>query len=248
MKLGTQVLTTSNGQVDLNLMRSVAQDISAAQQVSKHHFILVSSGAIAAGAECLEIQPSSIPEDQAAAAVGQLLLMQEYATFFKNHGITVAQVLLTRDVFDDPEKSRNTKNTLTELLNRGILPIINENDTVSTDEIKFGDNDQLASLVAVLMKADRLMLLTDLDGVYSADPNVDKKATLLKSIDNIKDRDVDHFATGPMSKKSRGGMRSKLMAAKHAVSHGVSVTIANGRRPQVVQDGLAGKHVGTEVS
>lgn len=245
IKIGTQVLTTPDGQLNLNLLRALTYDVARYIKDSRSPVIIVSSGAVTSGAEFLNITPQCIPEEQAAAAVGQILLMQEYSHFFKSNGHKIAQILLTRDAFDDPQKALNTKNTLLTLLDNDIIPIINENDTVSTEEIKFGDNDQLSSLTAILIGAKQLLMLTDTDGVFTADPNVHSDAELIEVIPDIQSFDIDQFASGPMSKKSRGGMKSKLNAAKLASAHGTQVIIANGKRPDVVFNGLQGKTVGT---
>lgn len=247
VKIGTQVLTTDSGQLDLNRLRAIVYDVAAYIEASGKPVVLVSSGSITSGAEALGISPQSIPEEQAAAAVGQILLTQEYAQFFKLAGIRIAQILLTRDAFEDEVKRTNAKNTLMALLERGIVPIINENDTISTEEIKFGDNDHLSSLVATLLEAENLLLLTNTDGVYTADPSLDNGANRIDKIADISTFDIEHFATGPMSKRSRGGMRSKLLAAKHAAEHGITVTIANGRTDNIICDSFSKKAIGTTI-
>ncbi len=229
-------------------MRQLILQICAELGHKSRSIILVTSGAITCGAQALGITPASIPEKQAAASVGQILLMHEYSTFFSQKGYKIGQILLTKDCIEDEIRRKNTQNTIFTLLENGIIPIINENDSVSTDEIgtKFGDNDELSAGVAELVGAKSLILLTDIDGLYTANPKKDPSATLIPLLSKIDDatfnlvNDIDNG-------RSRGGMTSKLTFAKQASEAGISVVLANGKRPDVVKDIFEGKAVGTRV-
>jgi glutamate 5-kinase len=243
VKIGTNLLTTSEGTLDLNMMRSLAHQISEGMIAGMGQFLLVTSGAITCGSEALQLTPKTIPEKQAAAAVGQSLLMREYATFFGHHGIKVGQILLTRDVFNSDERITHVRNTTMTLLEHGILPIFNENDCVATDEIgmKFGDNDQMSLMVAKLLDVTHLVLLTDVDGVYDLNPKKHADATLLSEMSSVSDDFLSRIEEAE-SGRSRGGMKSKLTVAKAASEHGIDVRIANGRTPNVLSS-----HVGTHI-
>ncbi|MSR88393.1 MAG: glutamate 5-kinase [Candidatus Margulisbacteria bacterium] len=243
VKIGTNLLTTSEGTLDLNRMRSLAHQICDGMSTGMGQFLLVTSGAITCGSEALHLKPVSIPEKQAAAAVGQSLLMKEYTTFFGERGIKVGQILLTRDVFNDAERITNVRNTTMTLLAHGILPIFNENDCVATDEIdmKFGDNDQMSLMVAKLLDVTHLVLLTDVDGVYDHNPKTHSEAQIITNMSEIS----DDFLSGlenATSGRSRGGMKSKLTVAKSASESGIDVRIANGRTPHVLSSDV-GTHI-----
>lgn len=184
-------------------------------------------------------RPRSIPQKQAAAAVGQGLLMQSYADAFALHGLTVGQLLLTRDDLRDRTRYLNARNTLTALLRAHVIPIINENDTVAVEEIKFGDNDTLAALVSSLVEADTLLLLSDVAGLYSSDPSQSPSAELIPIIETI-DAVIAGLAGGPRSVLGTGGMTTKIQAARICVRTGTRMVIADGRRPDVLQDAFAG--------
>ncbi len=246
VKIGTNILTTEKGQLDLNNLRNLVTQICNIQSQKKTEFIVVTSGSITCGAEKLDIKPSTIPEKQATAAVGQLLLLQEYRTFFEQHGIQIAQILLTQHAFTEAVATKNITNTLETLLKKNVIPIINENDTVATDEIKFGDNDELSSKVAVLMKVDHLILLTDTDGLYTDNPKTNKKARLIHTVEDRSQKLMDLVNDSPDG-RSRGGMKSKLQAALHTTEHGIDVTIANGRETHIIRDILGGKAIGTHI-
>jgi glutamate 5-kinase len=243
VKIGTTILTTNKGELDLNNLRQLTHQISQIID-QNHHLILVTSGAITCGAELINSSLQTIPEKQAAASIGQLLLMNEYSLFFKSQGIQVGQLLLTKDGLLDKNKKTNALNTINTLLNHGCIPIINENDSVATNEIKFGDNDELSSLVAILCNVDRYILLSDIDGLYTDDPSQTKTASLIPSISHINDQ-IKLSAKGPKNKQGSGGMISKINAAEQAMNHGITVTIANGRQPQILQDILDNKSIGT---
>ncbi|MGE4170007.1 MAG: glutamate 5-kinase [Candidatus Margulisiibacteriota bacterium] len=246
VKIGTNLLTTNEGRLDLNNLRGLIDQIAALHKAG-HRFIVVTSGAITCGSERMHICATSIPQKQAAAAVGQGLLMREYIEFFGRHGLEVGQILLTKDVLSHPIAKENALNTINTLLMCNVIPIINENDSVATDEIgaKFGDNDELSSLVAKLIQAGRLLLLTDIDGVFSSNPKLDAKATLLPEL-KIGPNTLK-LAEDVSNGRSRGGMTSKLKSAKDATDAGIEVYIANGRNATVIADIFAGKPTGTRI-
>jgi glutamate 5-kinase len=208
--------------------------------------VLVTSGAIATGMARLRLseRPRSIPEKQAAAAVGQSALMERYEAAFARHGIHVGQVLLTAQDIGDRARYLNAKNTLLALLRFDVLPIVNENDTVAVEEIKVGDNDNLSALVASLIDADLLVLLTDVDGLYSDDPTVNAAARRVERVEAVTD-EIARLARDRADGVSVGGMATKLQAAKKAAASGVAMVIANGREPGVLARILAGEPVGT---
>jgi glutamate 5-kinase len=243
VKIGSSTLTNKQGNLDTaNLKRIVGElaDLAA----SKKKIIVVTSGAIVSGTERLKFnkKPRSIPEKQAAAAVGQSILMREYAKAFGEHDITIAQILLTRDEVSDRKRALNTKNTLMKLLAMGVIPIVNENDTVSTDEIKIGDNDTLSALVASLIGADLLIMLTDVDGFMM--PDEDGKLQVVSEIKEIT-REVKEAAGHPSTHMGVGGMITKIQAAKICSSAGVVTAIANGRTAGVIDKIIAGGSAGT---
>lgn len=208
--------------------------------------LVVTSGAIGAGVSRLGLseRPKSIPEKQAAAAVGQGLLMQTYEKLFSEYGHTVAQVLLTREDIDDRVRHLNARHALLALLRYGVIPIINENDTIAVDEIKFGDNDTLGALVTGLVNADLLILLSDVDGVYDANPRTNPQARLLPLITGVT-AELEQAAGGPGSTMGSGGMATKVQAARVAMQSGAAMIIADGARPNVLREILSGQEVGT---
>lgn len=244
IKVGSNILTDDRHQLDLNQLRHLANQISFLVDEGKE-VILVTSGAIVCGAEALGIVPKTIEEKQASAAVGQVILMDNYQLFFDKTGFKVAQILLTRDALEDKQRAQHALNTFTTLLRLGVIPIVNENDTVAVDEIKFSDNDNLSSMVSLLMKSDAQVILTDIDGVYDKDPSAHKDAKLIASLDNISDEMLEKMDAVSPSGKGRGGMRSKVEAAKRLMEAGIDVIIANGRRTNILLDLYAGDAVAT---
>lgn len=210
IKVGTSTLTRSGGPLDLAYIADLAAQI-ANQQVQGCSVVLVSSGAIRAGMDRLKLhgRPRSIPQKQAAAAVGQGLLMQTYSDAFAAHGIAVAQVLLTREDLRERTRYLNAKNTFAALLGHKVVPIVNENDTVAVDEIKFGDNDTLAALVASLIEADALLLLSDVAGLYDRDPTHFPDAQLIPVVQTI-DHALEQRAGGVQTDMGTGGMTTKI--------------------------------------
>ena len=245
VKVGTKLLCGSRGQLNLRRMESLVRDLTALWDEGRD-IILVSSGAIGAGVGRLGLsrKPRTIPEKQAAAAVGQGILMQHYETFFAPQGITVAQVLLTRDDITNRVRYLNARYTLQTLLGYRAVPIVNENDTVAVEEIRFGDNDTLAALVACLVDADLLVLLTDLDGYYTADPRRNKDAELIPEIDEITP-EIESNAGGRGSALATGGMGTKIQAAKITIQAGIPLVIASGMKKGKLAEILHGEQAGT---
>lgn len=245
VKLGSYVLTTPTWKLD----RKVFNDITAS--IAHLHgggveFIIVTSGAVATGMGKLGFteRPRVLSEEQAAAAVGQIGLMGLYERLFARHGIHVGQMLLTHGDMRDRKRFLNARRTLESLLQFGVVPIINENDTVVVDEIKFGDNDYLSSLVTNVAQADLLIILTDIDGVYDKDPHRETDARLIPLIENI-DAGVEQLAGAAHSTISRGGMASKIKAAKTAAHFGIPTIIANGKRTGVLREIFSAQQTGT---
>jgi glutamate 5-kinase len=244
VKVGSAVLTEA-GVLQRPILFRLAQEIAALRKRGCR-VTLVSSGAIATGVGKLGLKekPSSIPEKQAVAAVGQGTLIQMYEEAFERYGLRVAQVLLTRDDLTHRGRYLNARNTLTTLLSWGIIPIINENDTVAVDEIKFGDNDNLSALISHLIEADLLVILTDLDGLYDQDPRENPRAVLIREVEKI-DAQIVRYTSLTAGSAGVGGMRSKLKAARKATLQGTPVVIANGRREGVLKDLAKGRPLGT---
>ncbi|MBL7069093.1 MAG: glutamate 5-kinase [Candidatus Omnitrophica bacterium] len=244
VKVGTSVITSKKSRLDKTKIRKlvgeIAEIIDAGVEV-----IIVTSGAIGAGIGILKksARPQSLPELQACAAIGQNQLMKQYEEFFKKRGYITAQILLTQEDLTDRKRYLNAKNTLLTLLEEKAVPVINENDTVSTDEIKFGDNDRLSSLVASLLKVDLLVMLTDVDGLCQYDQK-GKKVKCVNLVEKVT-RDVENFALKQKSKSGIGGMVSKLQAAKIATSSGIPCIIANGTKRETLLKIIEGERVGT---
>jgi len=245
VKIGSNILADGTRGLDTKRISSIARDISELHSEG-YDVVLVSSGAVAAGMKKLGLRekPKDIKLKQAAAAVGQSNLMWAYERSFGEYGKKVAQVLLTKDDFSDRKRYINSKNTILTLLSYKVVPVINENDTVATDEIRFGDNDYLASLVAGLIEAERLIILSDVEGLYAEDPRRNPKARLIEYVDEITP-ELEEKAGGAGSIVGTGGMYSKILAAKRAVSHGIMVHIISGRKEGLLKSLLEGNHCGT---
>ena len=246
IKIGSAVLTSSEQGLDQARIERLSSDITAIMAEGRE-VIVVSSGAIAAGLAKLGLvkkkgMPLSLK--QAAAAVGQSSLMWMYEKTFGAHGKKVAQVLLTREDLSNRTRFLNARNTLQTLLDYGVVPIINENDTVSVDEIKFGDNDNLSGMVAHLADADLLVILSDIDGLYTADPALDPAAQFIPLVEKITP-EMERGAGDALSLVGTGGMRSKIMTAKKVGACGVSMVIVSGTTSNMLQDLFDGKEVGT---
>jgi len=250
IKVGTSTLTHQNGSLNLRRVHEIV-DVLADIRNMGHKAVLVTSGAIGVGVSRLGLskRPSDLPGKQAAAAVGQCELMNIYARLFSEYGYTVAQILLTLDVIEDEMRKKNATNTFARLLEMGALPIVNENDSVSTYEIEhlnsFGENDTLAAVVARLVNADRLVLLSDFDGLFDADPRKNPDAKLIPIVRKI-DGDLEKAAGGAGTSLGSGGMFTKLTAAIIATQGKIPMNIINGNKPSLLYDILAGKNPGTE--
>ncbi|MEO7403307.1 MAG: glutamate 5-kinase [Burkholderiales bacterium] len=245
VKVGSSLVTADGAGLDREAIARWAAQI-AALRTDGRSVILVSSGAIAEGMQRLgwKTRPSAMHELQAAAAVGQMGLVQAYETAFRDHGVQTAQVLLTHADLADRERYLNARSTLRTLAQLGVVPVINENDTVVTDEIKFGDNDTLGALVTNLVDADCLVILTDQAGLYSADPRKDPSAKLVREA-LATDPALDGMAGGAGSSLGKGGMITKILAAKRAARSGAHTVIASGREPNVLVRLTAGEAIGT---
>ncbi len=245
IKVGSRVLTLDNGGLDHSVIANLCQEIATLRQ-SGIEVILVSSGAVAAGRATLAggDQPLTIPQKQAAAAVGQPLLMQAYQQHCAEHGLITAQILLTADDLANRNRFLNARTTLEALLAAGTLPVINENDSVAVAEIKFGDNDNLSALVTSLAEADLLLILTDIDGLYSANPATDPTAQLIPLVRSIT-REIEKMAGGSGSSVGTGGMATKISAAKKAARFGVPTILAPGKQPGVIRASVGGEEIGT---
>lgn len=243
MKLGTGVLTNSQKQPDPARMRQLVAQVAALRKRGRQ-VVVVTSGAVGLGMGVLGFtqRPGSLATLQACAAIGQSRLMSAYEKLFRRHGVAVAQVLLTHEDLEDHTRHFNARATLNELLERGVVPIINENDAVSTTELKFGDNDKLSALVATLLSADLLFILTTVEGVIERFGEPD--ACRLSVIENITSR-VEGLAGGTSSATAVGGMKTKIQAARIVVRAGIPLAIASGGKPHVLRDILAGKDEGT---
>lgn len=245
VKVGTSTLTHDTGRLDLRRIESLARVLSDLKNMGKET-VLVSSGAVSAGAAkaALGHRPTTLEEKQAMASVGQSELMRLYDRFFSDYGHTVAQILMTRDVVDDPVRREAAQSTFNTLLRMGIVPIVNENDAVSTDELtKFGGNDILSAYVARLCHADVLINLSDVDGLYDRDPRRNTNARLVERVDNIDD--IIGFAGGAGTERGTGGMEAKLKAAKMVTELGIPMFIMNGSDPEILFKLLDGERVGT---
>ncbi|TAL99844.1 MAG: glutamate 5-kinase [Paraburkholderia sp.] len=247
VKVGSSLVTNDGRGLDHAAIGRWAKQIAALRSQGKE-VVLVSSGAIAEGMQRLgwSKRPREIDELQAAAAVGQMGLAHVYESRFAEHGIRTAQILLTHADLADRERYLNARSTLLTLLRLGVVPIINENDTVVTDEIKFGDNDTLGALVANLIEGDALIILTDQSGLYTADPRKDPTATLVQEAD-AGDPELEAMAGGAGSSIGRGGMLTKILAARRAAHSGANTVIASGRESEVLVRLAAGEAIGTQL-
>ncbi|MFM8391808.1 MAG: glutamate 5-kinase [Methylophilaceae bacterium] len=247
IKVGSSLVTNNGEGLDRQAIAAWAEQIAALNKMGRQ-IVLVSSGAVAEGMQRLGLRkrPTAVNELQAAAAVGQMGLVQMYESCFSQHGLHTAQVLLTHDDLSDRKRYLNARSTLRTLLSLGVIPIINENDTVVTDEIRFGDNDTLGSLVANLIEADVLVILTDQSGLYSADPRKDKQAVLIQQA-LAGDAELEKMAGGAGSAVGTGGMLTKILAAKRAARSGAGTIIASGREPEVLLKLAQGQSIGTHL-
>jgi glutamate 5-kinase len=244
IKIGSAVLT-DNGVLHRPTITRLADDIAALKKKG-YQTVIVSSGAIASGVGKMGLsrKPVTIPQKQAVAAIGQGSLMYAYEEAFNAHQMLVAQILLTREDLTNRQRYLNARNTLITLLEWGIIPIINENDTVAVEEIKFGDNDNLSALIAHLIESDLLIVLTDTEGLYERDPREDPQARLIPVVEQVNSQ-VLEYTSNYSGQWGLGGMRSKIMAARKVTAGGISVIVASGRKEGVLQEIIKGKPVGT---
>ena len=245
VKVGSSTLSYPTGRMNLRRVETLVRVLSDLKNAG-HEVIFVSSGAIAMGVGKLGLseRPADIPGKQAAAAVGQCELMYTYDKLFSEYSHTVAQILLTAADIEDGRRHENFKNTILKLLEIGAIPIINENDTVATEEIVFGDNDTLAAVVASSVGAELLILMSDIDGLYTADPRLDGSARLIGTVPELTP-EILALAGGSGSALGTGGMRTKLHAAQIAVASGADMIIMNGNAPERLYDAVEGRGVGT---
>ncbi len=246
IKIGTSTLTHKTGRLNIRRMERLVKVISDLQNSGKE-IILVSSGAIGLGMSKLGIRsrPKETPLKQACAAVGQCELMYTYDKLFGEYNLTVAQILLTKYIMDTPRKN-NVENTFEQIILHNVIPIVNENDTVAIDELEleFGENDTLAAEVAAFSKADLLIILSDIDGLYTANPNVDENAKLISTV-NVIDDSIRSLAGDAVSGLGSGGMITKINAAEIAFENDIDMAILNGKNPNILYDFFDGKEVGT---
>ena len=245
IKIGTSTLTHKTGHLNIRHFEHLCKVISDLKNAG-HEIVLVSSGAIGMGVGKLGLKskPTDIETKQATAAIGQCELMYTYDKLFSEYNHNIGQILITSPDIEDEKRRHNFENTLFKLLELGVIPIINENDTVSTDEIVIGDNDTLSAVVAVCIKADMLILLSDIDGLYTADPRKDNNAEIISVVKEITP-EIEKLGGNPGSVLGTGGMVTKISAAKIATKAGTKMVIANGSDPEILYDILEGKNVGT---
>lgn len=246
IKIGTSTLTHACGRLNLELLADLAAQVAVEHKAGKE-ILLVTSGAVGAGLGRLNLRekPVSLPDRQAVAAIGQGLLMEVYTKFFTGHGITVAQILLTREDMNDRRRYLNARNTLLKLVGDfKAVPIINENDTVATEELRFGDNDTLSALVAGLVGADLLVLLSDVNGLFTGDPRKNREASLIPVVKEITP-EIWAMAGQAGTALGTGGMLTKLEAARIATSSGIPMVLAAGKDPGIINRITGGEQVGT---
>ena len=246
VKVGTSTLTHQTGNLNLLSIEQLTRQLVALKNQGRE-VLLVTSAAVGAGMGRLNIneRPEKITDKQALAAIGQGILMHIYEKFFSEYGVVVAQVLLTKDDFEDKQRNLNARTTMCRILEYGAVPIINENDTVAFDQIKFGDNDTLSAMVAGLVDADLLVLLSDIDGLYNNDPNKDSGAQLIPIVEDITP-EIESLAGGEGSMLGSGGMKTKIAAAKIAVSQGIPMVLKNGSHNDSLLFLTGGNNEGTQ--
>lgn len=245
IKVGTSTITYANGKRNFSQIDRLAREISDLQNQGKE-MILVTSGAVAVGVDRMGLpgKPKTIPGKQAAAAVGQGVLMHTYEKFFSDYGQIVAQVLITKTEAIDRHRYTNTRNTFMELMRQRVIPIVNENDVVALDELKIGDNDNMSALVAGIVDADLVIILSDVDGLYTANPQTHPDAVIVPEVAEITP-EIEASAGGVGSARGTGGMATKIQAAKAATSSGIHLVIASGTEKNAITRVLQGEELGT---
>lgn len=244
IKIGSNLLSHDNG-IDTKFFRRLAEEV---EFLTKNHIqvVIVSSGAVGTAMSSLQkkLKPQTISEKQALAALGQPLLMQQYIKYFEKKSLRVGQILLTHSDFENRTRFLNSKHAIFQLLEFGAIPIVNENDTVSVDELKFGDNDRLSALVAQLIDGDLLIILSDIEGLYTGNPKKDPKAELITHVDKV-DKKIQNYLFESKTQKSTGGMLTKLEAAKIAMSYGIPMIITSGHQTRFIQKIFSKTYKGT---
>ncbi|WNF37809.1 glutamate 5-kinase [Bacillaceae bacterium IKA-2] len=245
IKIGSSSLTSLSGDISRRKIERLTDQVAELKDLG-HEVVLVSSGAVAAGYRTLGFisRPTSLPEKQAAASVGQGRLIETYSELFSSHGYVASQILITRSDFSDEKNYINVRNTINVLLECGVVPIVNENDTVTTDRLRFGDNDTLSAKVAGLVDADQLIILSDIDGLYNADPGKDTSAELIKEVTEIT-ADIEDMAGEPCSALGTGGMRSKIDAFKISMASGIPSFLGRSGVHNILVDAVNEKAHGT---
>jgi glutamate 5-kinase len=245
IKIGSSSLTSRHGEISRKKLEKLVDEVVQLKDEG-HEVVLVSSGAVAAGYRklgCID-RPISLPEKQAAASIGQGLLIEAYSELFLSHGYVASQILITRGDFSDENRYNNVRNTINVLLERGIIPIVNENDTVTVDRLKFGDNDTLSAKVAGLLESDQLIILSDIDGLYDSDPRKNDEAKLLDRVHDITP-EIEAAAGGSGSEVGTGGMKSKIDAVKIAMALGINIFLGKASNPNILIDAVHQKAKGT---
>jgi glutamate 5-kinase len=245
IKIGSSSLTSRHGEVSRNKLEKLTKEMVQLKDLG-HEVVLVSSGAVAAGYRklgCLK-RPDNLPEMQAAASIGQGLLMESYSELFLSHGYLVGQILITKSDFSDEVRYKNLRNTLSVLLERGIIPVVNENDTVTIGHLKFGDNDTLSAKVAGLIDADQLIILSDINGLYNANPMKNSNAQLMELVTKITP-DIEAYAGDSENVMGTGGMKSKIEAVKIAFASGIPAFIGNATQHNILVEAIYRKAKGT---
>lgn len=244
-KVGTSTLTYDNGKINISRVEKLARVLCDLRNSGKD-IVLVTSGAIGVGMAKINVKerPKALPHKQALASVGQSELMYLYDKMFSEYNNTAAQILLTADVMEHDLRRQNAQNTFETLMEFGVIPVVNENDTVSTEEVEFGDNDTLSAMVADLIGADLLVILSDIDGLYDKDPRSNSDARLIHVVEKIDDK-IKECASGAGSRRGTGGMITKLRAGEIAAKAGISMVILNGKDPYDIYKMLDGEPVGT---
>lgn len=245
IKIGTSSLTYETGKLNIKKIESIVRVVSDLRNRGIE-VVLVSSGAVGAGVGKLNLpeKPSETVKKQALAAIGQATLVSMYDRFFSEYGHSSAQVLLTKFILDDDERYRNTKNTFETMFDYGVIPIVNENDVISTYELEFGDNDTLSAYIAELVEAQLLIILSDIDGLYDSNPQINPDAKLISVVEKV-DESVYAIAGGAGSRRGTGGMVTKLKAAEIVNPAGIDMIITNGAYPERIYEIFEGKSIGT---
>ncbi len=245
IKIGSSTLTHENFRMNLRRIEALTRVLSEFRNSGKE-IVLVSSGAISAGVAKMGMteKPKATEKKQALASIGQSELMRIYEHFFSMFGYTVGQILLTKDIMENEVARKNAENTFETLLDMGCIPIVNENDTIAFDEIEFGDNDSLSAYISVLCHADCLIILSDIDGLYDADPHKNPNASLIRTVPKIDDK-ILSYAGGEGSNRGTGGLITKLHAAQIVTQNGIPMFIINGENPEILYDLFEGRHIGT---